>query len=125
MQGATEYATIFSTGQHGRLYLCSHYHARGKTFHVYVLPEGEPAQTNEPNGPRNKSAVEVYGITGGQPGWSETYGWLHRGRWEQDFAALVEARREEIAAGVTRREQDMARAEAAERERKVSLLAAY
>ena len=125
MQGAREYATMFCTGQHGRLYLSSHYHARGKTFHIYVLPEGEAALPNGPNGPLNKDAVEVYGITGGQPGWTETYGWLHRGKWEQDFAALVEARRAEIAAGVARREQEKADAEDAERQRKASLLAAY
>lgn len=125
MQGANEYATIFSTGQYGRLYLSSHYHARGKTFHIYVLPEGEAALPNGPNRPLNNDAVEVYGITGGRPGWTEAYGWLYRGKWEQDFAALVETRRAEIAAGVARREQEKADAEAAERQRKADLLAAY
>ena len=43
----------------------------------------------------------------------------------EDFAALVEARRAEIAAGVARREQEKADAEDAERQRKASLLAAY
>lgn len=125
MQGAREYATMFMTGQYGRLYLLSGCHARGKVFHIYVLPEGEAAQPNGPNAPLNKNAVEVYGITGGQPGWTETYGWLHRGKWEQDFAALVEARRVEIEARQALIGQKMAAAELAERERKAALLAAY
>ena len=111
MQGAREYATMLRSGQHGRLYLVSGEHARGKTFHIWVLPSAEPV-TGMPWSV--KDAVEVYGITGGQPGWTETYGWLHRGKWEQDFAALVETRRTE-----------MADAEAAERQREAALLAAY
>lgn len=122
MQGAREYATMFSSGQHGRLYLVRGEHARGKTFHVWVLPSAEPAAGMPWS---VKDAVEVYGITGGQPGWTETYGWLHRGKWEQDFAALVETRRAEIAAGAARLEQEKAEAEAAERQRKAELLAAY
>lgn len=122
MQGAREYATMLRSGQHGRLYLVSGEHARGKTFHIWVLPSAEPV-TGMPWSV--KDAVEVYGITGGQPGWTETYGWLHRGKWEQDFAALVETLRTEIAAGVARREQEKADAEAAERQRKAALLAAY
>ena len=116
---------MFSTGQFGRLYFRSHYHARGKVFHIYVLPEGEPAQPNGPNGPLNKSAVEVYGITGGQPGWTETYGWLHRGAWEQDFAAQVELRRAEIEAHQALVAQAKADGEAQEANRQAALLAAY
>lgn len=122
MQGAREYATMFSSGQHGRLYLVRGEHARGKTFQIWVLPSAEPVDGMPWT---VKDAVEVYGITGGQPGWTETYGWLHRGKWEQDFAELVETRRAEIAASVARREQEKADAEAAERQRKAALLAAY
>ena len=116
---------MFSTGQYDRLYFRSHYHARGKVFHIYVLPEGEPAQPNGPNGPLNKSAVEVYGITGGQPGWTETYGWLHRGAWEQDFAAQVALRRAEIEAHQAHVAQAKADGEAQEANRQSALLAAY
>ena len=38
MQGAREYARMFSSGQRGRLYLVSGTHARGRTFHIWVLP---------------------------------------------------------------------------------------
>jgi hypothetical protein len=113
---------MFSNEQHGRLYLVCGEHARGKTFHVWVLPAGT-AIAGMPWSV--KDAVEVYGITGGQPGWTETYGWLHRGKWEQDFDALVERRIAEIAALIERREQEKMAAEEAEREYKAALLAAY
>ena len=86
MEGAREYAELFGTCQIGRLYLKSGQHARGKTFHIYVLPEGESAFVE---GKWNPKAVEVYGIVRGQPGWTESYGWLHKGKWEEDFHALV------------------------------------
>lgn len=89
MQGAREYASLFQTGQYGKLYISSHYHARGKTFRIYVLPADVKAIPNGPNGPLNKDAVEVYGVTGGHPGWTETYGWLHEGKWQDDFNLLV------------------------------------
>ena len=74
---------------------------------------------------KERPAVEVYGITGGQPGWTETYGWLHRGKWEQDFAALVEKRRTEIAGQEAARAQQRADAESSEARRKAALLQAY
>jgi uncharacterized protein CbrC (UPF0167 family) len=40
----------------------------------------------------NKNAVEVYGVTSGNPGWTETYGWLHTGKWVEDFERLVAER---------------------------------
>jgi hypothetical protein len=122
MQGARKYAEMFSSGQHGRLYLVSGQHARGRTFHIWVLSSAEPV-TGAPWSV--KDAVEVYGITSGQPGWTETYGWLHRGRWEQDFDELVQIRLAEIAADAMQREREKAEAEAAERLRKAKLLEAY
>ena len=47
-------------------------HARGKTFHMYLV--------EEPIGKRT-DWLEVYGITSGNPGWTETYGWLVKGKW--------------------------------------------
>lgn len=98
MQGAREFARLFDTGQYGRLYIVSGYHARGNTFHIFVLPEGEAVIPNgRSNPPLNPDAVEVFGITGGHPGWTETYGWLHRGKWCDDFAELVRVRKQKIA----------------------------
>lgn len=86
MQGAREYMGLFQTEQIGRLYIVAGHHARGQTLHIYVLPEGQAALPNGPNNAcLNSSAVEVYGVTSGQPGWTESYGWLHRGPWVDDF----------------------------------------
>ena len=122
MQGAKKYATMFRTGQRGRLYLVSGEHARGKTFHIWVLPDDTPISGMPWS---VKDAVEVYGITGGQPGWTETYGWLHKGKWQQDFAALVDAQQLKIANEAERREREKTAADEAERARKSALLAAY
>lgn len=97
MQGAKEFASLFETGQHGQLYLVSGEHARGKTFRIFVLPESERVMHNgKHNPPLNKDAVEVYGILGGQPGWTEYYGWMRAGKWQQDFERLVEDRKAEM-----------------------------
>jgi len=90
MQGAREFARLFRTGQYGRLYLVSGEHARGRTFHIYVLPKDEEVVRNGLNNPPlNSKSVEVYGIVSGQPGWTESYGWIHHGQWKEDFAKLV------------------------------------
>ena len=106
MRGAREYANMFKTGQYGRLYIVSGSHARGKTFHIFVLPAGETAIGNGPNNASlNKDAVEVYGIISGQPGWTENYGWIHEGRWIDDFSNLCAVRKcdlENIEADIQR-----------------------
>ena len=89
MKGAREYAELFrESKQHGKLRLKVGYHARGKTFQIYVTPTDCAVCLGS-------DMVEVYGITGGQPGWTEAYGWLHRGQWEMDFSKLVEAAKAE------------------------------
>lgn len=95
MKGADEYAQLFTEAiQIDRLYLLPGEHARGKTFRIFVLPEGEKVIENGGiNAPLNKDAVEVYGITGGQPGWTETYGWLHDGEWRRDFMRMAAERK--------------------------------
>lgn len=125
MKGANEYANMFKTGQHGRLYLVAGSHARGNTFHIFVLPQDEPAISNHDNAPLNKDAVEVYGITGGQPGWTETYGWLHEGRWIEDFAKLCADRQDEIEAAKELRKQQTSEREKTANLRKSELLAGY
>ena len=97
MKGAREYSKLFKTGQYGRFYITSGSHARGNTFHIQILPEGEEAIPNgEPNLCLNKDAVKVFGVTGGNRGWSEQYGWLHLGKWVDDFESLCDERREEL-----------------------------
>jgi hypothetical protein len=98
MKGAREYAKLFKTGQYGRLYIVSSHHARGKTFLIYVLPEKEVAQSNGiHNPPLNQDAVEVYGVICGREGWTEEYGWKHKGKWQDDFYELVREREIKLA----------------------------
>lgn len=93
MKGADGFARLFETGQYGRLYIVSGRRAQAATFRVFVLPAGEQAAPNGPyNAPLNRDAVEVDDISGRQPGWIESCGGLHQANWQQDFAALVEAR---------------------------------
>jgi len=95
MEGAREFSTMFKTGQYDKLFLTSSHHARGKTFHIHVLPEDVKVESREELY-KIKGRVEVYGIIGGQPGWTERYGWIHQGKWCADFGKLVIAREEEI-----------------------------
>jgi hypothetical protein len=125
MIGAREYADLFTTGQYNRLYISSHYHARGKTFRIYVLPEGEAAIPNGPNGPLNKDAVEVYGITGGHHGWTETYGWLHQGKWVDDFNLLVTQKTFEKNEKLSLRTLEIREAEQEKEAQKKALLDSY
>lgn len=106
MYGAKEFASLFCTGQYGHLYLESGTHARGKTFHIYVLPvDMQITDPRQFNNIRNSQAVEVYGITGGQPGWTESYGWLHIGPWQQEFQKLVIAKNIATQEAAIKREQ--------------------
>jgi len=95
MKGAREYATLFpGNNQYGKLFLLSGSHARGKTFHIYVLPD----ETKIDVMPwQIKNSVEVYGILGGQNGWTEYYGWIHDGKWVEDFKKIVEDKRKEVS----------------------------
>ncbi len=96
MDGAKRYADLIESGQYGKLYIVSSSHARGKTFHIFILPDGEKADPNGGgNPPLNKNAVEVYGIIGGQPGWTERYGWLYKGKWIDDFEILLKEKQSE------------------------------
>ena len=99
MKGARKYARLFKTGQYERLYITSGSHARGDTFRIQVLPEGEKA---EPNGSANQclnsNAVEVYGVISGNLGWTEEYGWKHEGKWQEVFEKLVHSKKMEIEA---------------------------
>lgn len=99
MRGAKEFAELFATGQYGRLYITSGSHARGKTFHIQILQKDEIALPNgDNNSCLNPNAVEVYGIVNGQPGWTESYGWLHKGKWVDDFNELIKEKRKQKSA---------------------------
>jgi len=94
MKGADEFCRIFTNAEQvENLYILPSSHERGATFQLYVLPHDEKVIENGGiNPPLNKDSVEVYGIISGQPGWTEEYGWLHSGKWQEDFNNLWRAR---------------------------------
>ena len=97
MKGARKFAKLFDTDQYGKLYIVSGDHARGRTFRIQVLPKGVIAKKNGAgNLCLNTDAVEVYGVVSGNPGWTEEYGWLHEGKWQDDFQQLVEEKEHEV-----------------------------
>lgn len=126
MEGAREFAQLFETGQHGQLYIVSGRHARGRTFHIFVLPEGEEAKGNGPNNPPlNADAVEVYGVIDGNPGWTESYGWKKQGPWCADFNYLFESKRLEAKHKAEKGQAACEDEEAARIEREKKVLNAY
>lgn len=49
--------------------LCNCFACQRETFFIYLIDDD------------GKDLFKVYGIIGGNPGWTETYGWLHKGTW--------------------------------------------
>lgn len=126
MDGAREFARLFETGQYGRMYIVSGSHARGKTFHIQILPKDEEAI---PNGKQNlcinKNAVEVYGVIGGHPGWTERYGWIHKGKWVDDFQNMVNNRTVQVFEEISKAEKLTAQLKEQEMKRVKLLLNNY
>lgn len=126
MKGAREYAKLFKTGQYGKLYIVSSSHARGYTFRIQVLPEGEIAISNgNPNNCLNSDAVEVYAVIEGNTGWTESYGWLFEGKWQEDFYKLVRDRKEEISLKETKQEKESKIIETLREQKNLELLSKY
>lgn len=125
MKGA-EKAHLFKTGQYGRLYITSGSHARGNTLRIQVLPEGEIAIPNGRNNVcLNKDAVMVYDAVSGQLGWTETYGWLHKGKWQDDFEKLVVGAEKKIKYFEKQSEKSKVEKQKQEEERLSKLLSNY
>lgn len=126
MKGADKYAQVFDTQQIERLYLVSSNHARGLTFRIFVLPKGEEVIPNgNGNAPLNKDAVEVYGVVSGQPGWTEEYGWLYEGPWQQDFFDLFDLEILRIENDIVAKGEEEAYQANEEESRKINLLSGY
>ena len=117
MQGAREYAKLIPTGWYGKLYCVSGRHARGSTFHIYVMPKGATTITVD--------SVEVFGIIGGNPGWTECYGWLHQGKWQEDFRVLLESKKKEYEQKQAEEETRKIDAHREEQRREIALLNNY
>lgn len=79
------------------------YHARGTTLHIYVV-DNDFDESLVKYTCLNQNDLEVFGITGGQPGWTETYGWLHKGKWIDSFNDLLDMIKDRKAEADTKNE---------------------
>lgn len=98
MMGADEYCKVFKKiEQFGKLLLVPSSHARGATFYIYILADGIKYDEKNCSSPQYRSdSVEVYGVLGGHRGWTEYYGWIHKGPWCEDFENILKNRKDEI-----------------------------
>ena len=79
--------------QIGRFYMLPGKHARGPTFRIFLLKDGETAHGGSGvNAPLNNGKIELYGVTSGHPGWTEKYGWLEEGDWEAEIEKIIDNR---------------------------------
>jgi len=113
MKGAREYRKYLKRGktEHESLIIEFGQHARGDTLHISI-------KTTE-------GILEVYGVVGGQPGWTESYGWLHKGPWVGDFENYIESRRLEVEASELRNQAVSKEHAKARKESEARILAAY
>ena len=96
MQGAREYAELFGgSGQYGKFYIETGSHARGRTFRIWILKSARTLTSTEDVHISKVEGVEVYGVVSGNPGWTEAYGWKHRGAWIKDFNEIVRKKKTE------------------------------
>lgn len=127
MNGADEYCSVFrDTEQFGKILVVPSSHARGATFNIYILSDGVEYNKKTCESPQyRKDSVEVYGIIGGSPGWTEYYGWIHKGAWCKDFENIYKKRKSEIEQNNINRLKKIKEREAKEKELKKSLLDNY
>jgi len=125
MKGANEYCNLFRKEQFGKLYLYPSSHARGPTFSIWMLPSGEKPKDHDGGPWCVKDSVEVYGMISGQRGWTESYGWIHRGPWVDDFAAIVSARKIEIEEKNKQRKKLQAERDVEARDKLSDILSKY
>jgi len=111
MKGADEFKDAFPVYKgrvdYGSLSVFPGEHARGYTLNVYA------------------NGVNVFGIVDGNPGWTESYGWLHKGPWQKDFETLVESRMAAIRAEAEKNSLAIKARQEAEIQQQNEKLAAY
>jgi hypothetical protein len=76
---------------YGNIIFITSSHARGKCFHIFLIEN--PNQSNEEI---KSNAFEVYGVISGNPGWTEQYGWIHKGSWVKAILGYINQLEDEI-----------------------------
>ena len=52
------------------------------------------------------NCLEVYGIVSGQPGWTEEYNWIHKGKWVESITNYLDNLKFEIDLHYKKVEED-------------------
>ena len=89
----------------GRVIFVTSTHARGKCINIYLVDDDE-------------TLFEVYGVVGGNPGWTEYYGWIRKGTWVVPILQYLRKLDREYAELILR-EEEQARALQSEVNRKI------
>lgn len=76
--------------QYGNIVFLLSEHARGKTFRIWIYEDFDIKNVIK------QDHLEVYGVTSGQLGWTETYGWLEDGSWVGKIENIFTYLRDEI-----------------------------
>jgi hypothetical protein len=63
-------------------------HARGTQFFICLVDNTEEISQD--------NCFKVYGIISGNPGWTECYGWIHNGNWNEPILNYLENLKNEI-----------------------------
>lgn len=126
MDGARQFKHLFpirKTVQHKRLAIYRSDHARGSTLNIYVLPKGVEAEGRAPWS--IEDSVIVYDAVDGQRGWTESYGWLKKGPWCEDFEKLVKDLQKKYDLNKQKQLENEEKAKQKEKQREDELLADY
>lgn len=117
---------MFSTGQYGRFYVVSNWDS-DPAFRIQILPEGEVAKPNgKPNLCLNSDAVLVYGhVPDPSKKSGKSCGWIHQGKWVDDFLALANSIFEEKREKEERLAREKEERETAKMKRELELLSQY
>ena len=119
MQGARDYNNLIKKGErlglveqinsniyrHNNLVFLLGEHARGKTFQMYAVDGNNFDNSCVKYASVGCEKLEVYGILGGQNGWTEFYGWKEEGKWQDTFEQLCIQIEDEIDKALKKSEE--------------------
>lgn len=78
-----------------------------------------------PNGKQNLCINKNAVVIGGHPGWTERYGWIHKGKWVDDFQNMVNNRTVQVFEEISKAEKLTAQLKEQEMKRVKLLLNNY
>ena len=79
-------------------------HARGKCFRIFLVENTHGLTDKELVDSSNR--FEIYGVLGGQNGWTEYYGWKHKGNWVELITDYLNSLKSKIDSHHKKAEED-------------------